>query len=71
VKGKLSPDQAAAYQQFAALLADFDGADMVQLLEAALADAQMLTGLGDFYAAAEAEAQDAQPTSATEDGTAA
>ena len=32
-------EQARAYQEFAAVLTDFDGFDMVQLLEAALADA--------------------------------
>jgi len=50
VRSKLVGDQVAVYQEFAALLADFDGHDMVQLLEAALSDAQELTGLGDFYA---------------------
>ena len=63
VRNKLSGDQVAVYQEFAALLADFDGHDMVQLLEAALSDAQQLTGLGDFYAADDAAA----PTTAVED----
>ncbi len=34
---------------FTRLLAEFDAFDMVQLLESALADAQKLSNLGDFY----------------------
>ena len=54
-QAKLSGEQAAAYARFAGLLADLDPLEMVQLLEAALADAQALTGLGDFYGTAPGE----------------